>query len=48
MTPSDESWLRLDRSARSVGDNPGWTPEGLSWLVWGSNGENQIRWTAAP
>jgi hypothetical protein len=43
MTPSDESFLRLHRSGWSVGDIAGWTPEGLYWLVWGSNGENLIR-----
>src|SRR3954465_4116424 len=31
------------RLASSIGDVAGWTPEGLSWLVWGSNGENLIR-----
>ena len=48
MTPSDESYLRLKRSGWLIGDIAGWTPEGLSWLVWGSNGENLIRaegWT---
>jgi hypothetical protein len=35
--------LRLHRSGCSIGDIAGWTPEGLVWLVWGSNGENLIR-----
>jgi hypothetical protein len=40
MTHSDESFLRLHRSGWSIGDTAGWTPDGLVWLVWGSNGEN--------
>jgi hypothetical protein len=43
MTSSDASFLRLHRSGWSIGDVAVAKPEGLVWLVWGSNGENLIR-----
>jgi hypothetical protein len=40
---SDESFLRLHRFGWSIGDTAGSTPDGLVWLVSGSNGENLVR-----
>ena len=44
LRPSDEALDRLHRAGWSIGDVA--APDGaggLSWLVWGSNGENLIR-----
>jgi hypothetical protein len=43
VSPSDASFLRLHRSGWSIGDVAVTRPEGLVWLVWGSNGENLVR-----
>jgi hypothetical protein len=43
MISADVSFVHQHRSGWSIGDTAGWTPQGLSWLVWGSNGEKLIR-----
>jgi hypothetical protein len=56
MTPSDTAYRRLHRSGWTIGDTAFSRPRGVSWRVYGRNGENLIladgntrdgAWTAA-
>jgi len=39
---TDESFSRLQRAGWTVGDVAVYGPEGIRWLVTGTNGENRI------
>jgi hypothetical protein len=43
LPTSDESFLRLHAAGWSIGDAAATGPDGMVWLVTGTNGENVIR-----